>query len=112
MILHIYHHAVAQYHIEKYGKHTADRAQKRICIAYSQFLRCPYDNTNPRHNAQDNRCNMFFQPFFLEKRYLFFQRKCTVIQCSHKITVGSFLEVLCGKPFSAYKFVDADTEFF
>ena len=24
VILHIYHHAVAQYHIEKYGKHTAD----------------------------------------------------------------------------------------
>ena len=24
VIFHIYHHAVAQYHIEKYGKHTAD----------------------------------------------------------------------------------------
>ena len=35
VILHIYHHAVAQYHIENYGKHTADCTQKRICIASS-----------------------------------------------------------------------------
>lgn len=55
---------------------------------------------------------MFMQPFLLEKGDLFFQRKCTAAERCNKVAVGGFFEILRGKPFSAYKLVDAYTEFF
>ena len=55
---------------------------------------------------------MFMQPFFLEKGDLFFQRKCTAAERCNKVAVGGFFEILRGKPFSAYKLVDAYAEFF
>ena len=53
---------------------------------------------------------MFFQPLFLEKRYLFFQRKGTVIKRSHKIFVGCFFEIFQVKPFAADNLVYAYVE--
>ena len=50
--------------------------------------------SSPRHNPQSDSCNMFTQPLFPEKRCRFFQLKSIAVQCSHKVVVGSFPEVL------------------
>ena len=55
---------------------------------------------------------MFMQPFLPKKGDLFFQRKCTAAERGNKVAVGGFFEILRGKPYSAYKLVDAYTEFF
>lgn len=41
-----------RHHVEKHGRHTANRAQKHICMAAPQLKRCPYNGLAYLFNAE------------------------------------------------------------